>query len=182
MKKRNWLVLALVAAGASYKLAGGCLNQTQRAPDERFAAHLDDICEIARDHVESPSKGVDKLGNYMGRHYGDMMKEMGDTIALIEKISDDAKHDARARLARDRFRRPFMACASDLNRFGDAINANPEARAKMQRFNVRLNRTLEIIFGEGQNAQNVLGLDLELPGRGLGTEALRAAGALVTEP
>ena len=52
----------------------------------------------------------------------------------------------RARLARDRIRKPLRACERDWIRFGNAVEANPEATALVERFSLRLNRTIEIIF------------------------------------
>src|SRR5690606_17204956 len=79
-----------------------------------------------------------------------LMADWGNTFAAIEKISDDAKHDARARLARDRIRKPLVRCARDWMRFSDAVEASPEAKQMINDFNVRFNRTIEIIFGNGQ--------------------------------
>jgi hypothetical protein len=92
-------------------------------------------------------KGVKKLGKYFDAHTGDLLGEWGETLATIERIPDDKKHDDRARLARDRIQRPLIACNRDLQRFGNAIEASPEASAMVQRFSVRFNRTIEIIFG-----------------------------------
>jgi hypothetical protein len=117
----------------------------------------------------------------MGKHAGDVLGDWGETLATIERIPDDAKHDARARVARDRIRKPALACQADWIRFGNAIENNPEASALMQRFSVRLNRTIEIIFS-GMRGLDLLGLDLELPAGGLAAEPGRAAGADVPKP
>ena len=106
------------------------------------------VCVIARENITSPERGVRKLGGYMAKHTGDLMADWGNTLAVIEKISDDDKHDARARLARDRIRRPVIVCARDWARFHEAVEADPEATALIVDFNVRLNRTMEIIFGQ----------------------------------
>ena len=144
MKLTGWFAGALVAGGVVMTMRSGCLSRGP-APDERFASRLDDLCEIARKNVETPVRGVERLGAYLDRHTGDLFGEWGDTLAAIERIPDDAKHDQRARLARDRMRRPIAACANDWSAFSRAIEENPEAKAKVERFAERLQRTFEII-------------------------------------
>ncbi len=160
MNTKGWLVGAVAVAGIGYGIKGGCLNQNAKAPDEKLAARLDDLCVIARENVTSPERGVRKLGHYMVKHTGDLMADWGNTFAVIEKITDDTKHDARARLARDRIRKPVILCARDWARFHEAVEASPEATALIVDFNVRFNRTIEIIFG--QDAKVDL---LDLPAR-----------------
>ena len=179
MTKKGWLAVALVAMGASYTIKGGCLNDTVKAPDEKFAGHLNDLCQIARRNIDQPVRGVREIGQYMGKNVGLMYGALADTFADIEKISDDAKHDARARVARDRIRKPMLACAQTWARFGEAVQNNEEASEMLERFNERLQRSLEIVFGEGQS---VLGFDLEFPGRSLGAKTLSTTGALVPKP
>lgn len=181
MTSKGWIVAGAIAVGGVVFIRGGCLNQTTKAPDERLASRIADVCEIARGNIETPVRGVHQLGSYMAKHTGDLLGDWGSTLATIERIPDDAKHDARARLARDRIRKPALACQADWIRFGNAIENNPEASALMQRFSVRLNRTIEIIFS-GMRAGDLLGLDLELPGRGLAAEPGPAAGAHVAKP
>jgi hypothetical protein len=181
MTSKGWIVAGAVALGGVVFIRGGCLNQTTKAPDERLASRITDLCQIARGNVETPVRGVQQLGGYMAKHTGDLLGDFGATIATIERIPDDAKHDARARVARDRIRRPALACQADWIRFGNAVENNPEASALMQRFSVRLNRTIEIIFS-GMRANDLLGLDLELPARGLGAEPGATAGAGVSKP
>lgn len=120
----------------------GCVNR--EAPDERLAGRLDKLCVIARDSVDAPERGVRKLGRYLGEHTGDMLKDFGDTIATIEKITDDAKHDDRARLARDRIH--GAACPRDWQRFGDAVDRDPAAHQLLIEMQERLSRTFEILF------------------------------------
>ena len=153
MSKKGWLAVALVATGAAYTIKGGCLNAAKPAPDTKLADHLGDLCKIARANVETPSKGVSKLGEYLGKNTGNMAGAWGDTIAEIEKIPDDDKHDERARVARDRIRKPVLMCAQTWNKFFEAVEADPEASEKMENFNIRLNRTFEIIFGGGQHVE-----------------------------
>ena len=144
MKLTGWLAGALVAGGVVMTMRGGCLAKSE-APDERFAGRLDDMCEIARKHLDTPEIGVRALGRYLDKHTGDMLGEWGDTLAAIERIPDDAKHDARARLARDRMRKPVLACAADWQAFNRAVERDPKARALVERFAERLQRTFEII-------------------------------------
>jgi hypothetical protein len=178
MTKKGWLCVALVAAGASYKLQGGCLNDTIKAPDQKLASHLVDLCQIASRNIDHPVRGVTEIGHYLGKNAGNIYGAWGSTLAEIETIRDDDKHDARARVARDRIRKPVLACAQTWSRFAEAVQNDEQASEMVERFGERMGRTMEIIFGEAQQ----LGLDLELPGRGLGPETLRAARALVTKP
>ncbi len=148
MTNKGWIVGALAVAGIGFGIKGGCLSNTTKAPDEKLAARYDELCKIAGDNIESPVRGVRKLGHYMANHTGDMMADWGNTFATIEKITDDAKHDARARVARDRIRKPLIACARTWSRFNDAVENDEEATALIVAFNVRFNRTIEIIFGQ----------------------------------
>lgn len=164
--KARWMFGGLIAAGVVFTIQGGCLNNTTKAPDERLAARLDDMCEIARANIDTPVRGVRKLGGYLAKHTGDLLGDWGATLAAIERIPDDAKHDARARLARDRLRKPLRACERDWMRFGNAVENNPEASALVERFSIRLNRTFEIIFSGMQLELRELPVQLE---RVLGT-------------
>jgi hypothetical protein len=134
---------------AGLLIASGCWSSssTGNAPDEKIGKRMGDICSIAKEGGSDAVKGVKKLGKYFDAHTGDLLGEWGETLATIERIPDDKKHDDRARLARDRIQRPLIACNRDLQRFGNAIEASPEASAMVQRFSVRFNRTIEIIFG-----------------------------------
>ena len=153
MKLTGWLAGALVAGGVVMTMRSGCLSKSQ-APDERFAGRLDDLCAIARKHIDSPEIGVRALGRYMDKHTGDMLGEWGDTIAAIERIPDDKKHDDRARLARDRMRKPVLACSADWVAFNHAVERDPKAKALVERFAERLQRTFEII-GSGSTLENL---------------------------
>lgn len=152
MTNKAWILGALVAGGVVFTIKGGCLSETTKAPDEKLATRLEELCVIARENVTTPERGVRKLGHYMGKHTGDLMADWGNTLAAIERIPDDAKHDARARVARDRIRKPMVSCARDWARFSDAVERDPEAKALIEHFNVRLNRTMEIIFGNGNDS------------------------------
>ncbi len=122
----------------------GCLSKP--APDVRLAGRFDDLCDIARDNVKTPEKGVRALGKYFLKHGDDMFGEWGGTIAEIEKIKDDDKHDDRARVARDRLRQPLRACEDDWVRFAEAVDSSPEASELVTNAMERLNRTFEIIL------------------------------------
>ncbi len=150
MKARRWIVGALVAAGVVFAMRG-CLSRP--APDERVADRMSDLCEIARDNVKTPEKGVRALGTYLGKHAGDLVGDFVDTIAMIERISDDEKHDARARVARDRLR--AHQCGADWNDFADAVARDPEATALIDHASERLNRTFEILFGSKVELRDV---------------------------
>jgi hypothetical protein len=163
MKATGWILGALVAAGAGYTIQGGCLS-SEDAPDARLAKHFDKMmCGIARDNIKTPERGVRKLGRYLDKHAGHIFGDFGDMLATIERIPDDAKHDRRAEKARERLHKPLIACARDWNRFGDAVANDPKAVELLERFNERLSRTFEIIFGEGQQL-NLLHLPEQMTG------------------
>jgi hypothetical protein len=143
MRIKGWLVTGAIAGGLVFAYRG-CLNE--QAPDEQLADHFDELCGIARRGITKPVAGVHKLGHYLNRHADDLLGDFGATLALIERIDDDGKHDDRARLARDRMQAPLVACERDWQRFAAAVEANPEASAYLDRGVRRLNRTLEILF------------------------------------
>jgi hypothetical protein len=143
MRARGWLAGALVAGGVVMTMRG-CLSK-KAAPDERLAGRLTDLCEIARKHIDTPEAGLRTMGRYLDRHTGDLFGEWGDTLAAIERIPNDDKHDDRARLARDRIRKPVYACQRDWMRFGQAVENDPAAKALLEHFSERLSRTFEII-------------------------------------
>ena len=140
----GWIVAALVAGGSVMAMRG-CLSKPE--PDVQLASRFEDMCSIARKNVDTPEKGVRALGSYLAKHADDVLGEWGGTLATIEKIRDDDKHDARARVARDRLLKPLRACANDWARFGNAVENNPEASELVGHAAERLNRTLEILFG-----------------------------------
>jgi hypothetical protein len=154
MKLTGWLGGALVAGGMAVAMRSGCLSKSQ-APDERFAGRLDDLCAIARKNIDKPEVGVRAIGRYMDKHTGDMLGEWGDTIAAIERIQDDTKHDDRARLARDRMRKPVLACSADWVAFNHAVERDPKAKALVERFAERLQRTFEIIGSGSMTLENL---------------------------
>lgn len=147
MTAKGWFAAALVAGGTMFaiKTTAGCLNKP--APDQKLAGRLDDLCAIARDGAADAQAGVRALGKYLGKHTGDLLGDFGDTVALIERVKDDEAHDERARMARDRIHAPLLACQRDWQRFGEAVDRDPTAKAAVDRAMVRLNRTLEILFG-----------------------------------
>jgi hypothetical protein len=146
MKMNRVVIAALVAGGAVAAVKmGGCLSS--KDPDEKFGGHVEDICKIARDGAGKPVAGVKKLGHFLADHAGDMAKEYVDTIALIELIEDDGKHDDRARLAHERMVGPLVDCIKDLENFLDAIEGNEEASALVNHTMERIDRTLNIIGG-----------------------------------
>ena len=144
MRARGCFAGALVAGGVVMTMRG-CLSR-KPAPDERLAGRFADLCDIAKKHVDTPEDGLRTMGRYLDRHTGDMFGEWGDTLAAIESIPNDDKHDDRARLARDRIRKPLLACQRDWMRFGQAVENDPAAKALLEHFNERLSRTFEIIM------------------------------------
>jgi hypothetical protein len=144
MKLKGWLFTALLAGGVTFAMRGGCVNNS--APDEELADHFEEMCSIASHNIDSPKKGVQKLGRYMGRHLDDILSDFGATIVTIEKIDDDRKHDERARLARDRMQKPWRSCQRDWERFWNAVEGDQEAAELVNRTGERLGRTFDIIF------------------------------------
>jgi len=144
---KTWLVPVVLAGGVFgvYQMASGCLSKD---PDQKLAGRFDDLCDIAHDGVDHPVQGVRKLGRYLGSHSDDMLGDLGGTFAMIERISDDDDHDARARLARERIQKPLVECAETWDAFGNAIENDPEALELFQYGVDRLGRTIEIIFGD----------------------------------
>jgi hypothetical protein len=143
------LVATLIVVGGlgmGIRSQSGC--DSGPAPDQQLAEHLDEICNIGRANIETPTKGVKKLGRYFAKNLGNITGAFGNTIAAIERIPSDDKHDARARLARDRIHAPVIMCAGDWNRFAEAVMGDPEAAAMVERAGNRLSRTLDILLGK----------------------------------
>jgi hypothetical protein len=163
MKATGWVLGAVLAVGAGYTIQGGCLS-SEDAPDARLAGHFEKMmCGIARDNIKTPEKGVRKLGRYLDKHAGEIFGAFGDMLATIERIPDDAKHDKRAEKARDRLQKPAIKCGRDWNRFGEAVANDPKAVELLERFNERLGRTFEIIFGN-DDSFDLLQLPRQLTG------------------
>jgi hypothetical protein len=149
MKLRGWMI-GVVVAGGSVMGMRGCLSKAP--PDARLGSRFDDLCEIARDNVKTPEKGVRQLGGYLAKHLDDLFGEWGGTIATIEKIKDDDDHDARAREARERLLPPLKTCERDWARFAEAVEGDEKASELVQTASERFNRTIEIIFGPDDGA------------------------------
>jgi hypothetical protein len=143
--KTRWIVSLLLASGLVVGIRGGCLSKP--APDEQLATHFAKLCDIAHDNVETPAAGVRHLGRYLGNHLDDILGAWGGTIAAIERVEDDTKHDDRARLARARIIAPLRACRQDLERFADAVENDGEALDLIDHASERLSRTLDILTG-----------------------------------
>jgi len=143
MSKRAWKVLLIL--GLIVGLVWWWVGR-RRAPDERLARHFENICDIAEENTARPRVGVDRLFGYLGDHGPEMMRDFGDLLVQIERIDDDADHDARARDAARRLQEPLIGCADTLQRFGQAVQADPEASAHFERGVERLGRTLGILF------------------------------------
>jgi len=122
--------------------------RNRRAPDQRLVEHLEAICDIAEDNADQPRRGVDRLFDYLADNTPAMMHDGGALLVAIEGIADDERHDARAREAAARLHAPVIECAADLQRFAQAIEADPEASAKFQRGVERMSRTLSILLGQ----------------------------------
>jgi len=51
-----------------HPVAGRLRHQPE--PDQRLAAHLEDLCEIARARTSRPERGVKRLGAYLAKNLG----------------------------------------------------------------------------------------------------------------
>lgn len=149
-KQRRWVFAGLLLALGvmATRGCGGCAG-TRRAPDAALGEQLEDLCGFAERGIEHPTEGVRSIGAYLIAHAGDMLKNFGDTIALIERIDDDRTHDDRARVARDRVVRPIVACEDTWEQFALAVADDEEALALVVRAGDRLSRTLAIILPSG---------------------------------
>lgn len=167
MTTKGWMFAALVAGGAAFAARGctGCLSGGGGAPDAKLGAQFDELCAIAKVGEKDAVKGVRKMGGYLVAHGGDMLKNFGDTLGVIESIPDDKKHDERAHRAAETMLVPLLDCADTWEGFADAIEASPEASALVNRAMERLDRTLQIIF-QGQSTFTFRGLPAQL-GRAL---------------
>ena len=149
--RRPWWKLFVVVVVTALVVRGGacgmCRSSTP-APDERLAANLRALCAIAEDGIDDPDEGVTRLMRYHGDHGPAMLQAFGELLVTIERIDDDAAHDRRARIARDRLHAPMIACQRTWQEFGEAVEADPVASKKLQRGVDRLGRTLGILLGE----------------------------------
>jgi hypothetical protein len=145
-----WTLVAVVVVGGLVVRGGACgaCKSVRAEPDERLAQHLRNLCEVAEDGAIEPRTGVRKLMRYYGDHGPDMLQAFGATLVTIERIDDDAAHDRRARVARDRIQKPLLDCADSWEDFAQAVEDDPEASAILERGMARLGRTLEILFGD----------------------------------
>jgi hypothetical protein len=151
---RWWTLVAAVVVGGLVIRGGACTacKSVRPEPDERLAHHLRNLCEVAEDGAIEPRTGVLKLMRYYGDHGPDMLQAFGATLVTIERIADDAAHDRRARVARDRIQKPLLDCAETWEEFAEAVENDPEASETLERGMTRLGRTLEILFGESDRA------------------------------
>jgi len=146
MAKFRGVVLGALIVGGSLYAMKGCLSK--QSPDRKVGDSFAKVCSIAKKNVETPERGVRELGRYFSAHLGDLTGAWGDTIAMIESIPDDAKHDKRAKEAREAMFAPLRACQSDLVEFAQAVSEDEHASELMNRAGERLGRTIDIIFGD----------------------------------
>ena len=148
-----WMLVAVVVVGGLAVRGGACTacKSVRHDPDEKLAQHLRNLCEVAEDGAIEPRTGVRKLMRYYGDHGPDMLHAFGATLVTIERVHNDDAHDARARVARDRIQKPLIECAETWEKFAQAVEADPEASATLERGVARLSRTLEILFGNAES-------------------------------
>lgn len=153
MNKRIKLVLIVaVALGAFLWFRG----EKSAAPDQKLVKHFDSICDIAEHHIDTPERGVKKIFRYLGKHSPHMLEQLGALFVEIERIEDDAKHDARARLAAKRFQKHAERCEEPMEKFWSAVERDPDAAELAARGFERFGRTIEIVFG-GQSFGSLYG-------------------------
>lgn len=145
MAKFRGVVLGALIVGGSIFAMKGCLSK--QAPDRKVGETFDKVCAIAKKNVDTPERGVRELGRYFSAHLGDLTGAWGDTIAMIESIPDDARHDKRAREARETMFEPLRACQTELLEFAQAVSEDERATELMNHAGERLGRTIDIIFG-----------------------------------
>jgi len=149
MTRSAWkavLVLLLVVAAVWLVLR-------RRPREERIAARYQELCDIAGDNVATPARGVDRLGAFFADHGPELLHDYGALVADIERISDDRRHDERARQAARVARAPLFACGATLQRFFEAVEADESANAKLTRGFERLGRTLRLLFGDDESLE-----------------------------
>jgi hypothetical protein len=140
---RKVTVVLVIGLGV---LAGrACMRS---APEDRLASFNQNICRIAQKGADSPVRGVDRLLAHFAESTPDMMHDLAEMFVQIEAIGDDQEHDARARRARDRVFAPLDACWEDLEKFGEAVENDPEARHHWERGWERFMRSLGIFLGD----------------------------------
>lgn len=144
--RKPLLAVALLILGFFVLRAVACTAGS--APDDKLADHLDAMCRIAEKGAKSPDDGVQRLFGYFGENGPTMLHQLGDLLVTIERIDDDARHDQRARVARDRLRARVISCAATWERFSEAIERDERARRRFERGMERFGRTIEIIFGQ----------------------------------
>jgi len=145
MAKFRGVVLGALLVGGSIFAMKGCLSK--KAPDRRVGESFDKVCAIAKKNVNTPERGVRELGRYFSAHLGELTGAWGDTIAMIESIPDDARHDKRAREARETMFEPLRECQTELLEFAQAVSEDERATELMNHAGERLGRTIDIIFG-----------------------------------
>jgi hypothetical protein len=145
MKRTGWKSVVVLAA---LIVVAAAWMARRHGPAERLAGRYRQICAIAGDNVKSPSRGVDRMGAFFAVHGSEMLRDYGDLVSSIERIRDDRRHDAEAREAGRIINAPLHECAETLQRFGEAVEADEEATAKLSRGFERLGRTLQFLFGD----------------------------------
>src|SRR3978361_967437 len=145
MSKLRGVVLGALIVGGSVYAMKGCLSK--QSPDRKVGDSFEKVCSIAKKNVETPERGVRELGRYFSAHLGDLTGAWGDTIAMIESIPDDERHDKRAHEARDAMFKPLRACQTELLEFAQAVSEDERATELMNHAGERLGRTININFG-----------------------------------
>jgi len=141
--KTAWKSIVL---GVLVLLAFLYYRHTQR-PDVQLGNRLGTICAIADKGAAAPQKGVDALFGFFAANTPELMRDFGRLLVELGKIDDQAEHDERARESARRLWGPLAACNEKLERFGNAIEADPVAAQKLEAGAERVGRSLTLLFG-----------------------------------
>jgi hypothetical protein len=141
MKIRAVIVVGLVVAAGVWMIQ-------RSSSEERIARRLGTVCQIARDNVKTPARGVDRLFAHLDANTAETLRDLGELVVEVQRIGDEKRHAERARRANRVLRAPLESCRADLDRFSEAINGDEAATRKLEAGIERLNRTLGLLFGD----------------------------------
>jgi hypothetical protein len=158
MKRAKMIAVAAVAVIA----AGAAMRGCGASPDERIAARLQGVCDLARANVDAPARGVQRLFTFLDDHTADTMRDLAALVVEVQRIADPSRHESRARQANRVMHAPLAACASDLERFSDAVAADEEASRMLDAGFERLERTINLLFGSSAHTSARAGVAFDL--------------------
>lgn len=127
-------------------------DKKENNPDDKLVSQWNTMCKIAKNNIKSPARGVAKISGFLAKNTSHMLKNFGDLLVTIETIKDDTDHDHRAEQARTKFQGHTKRCGSTWALFFEAIEHNDEASQLVENGSFRISRTIEILFGNGQQS------------------------------